>query len=170
MSAATLTAGDTETATGDTGAARNGLTTPITCRRCSGTGFIENTRMVYAGFPGTCFACAGHGVVEGDRVTIAAAKARAEAVRAIITWAIDTAIERGMPRHRALTLSYGIDHLATHAPQRYEAALDSYRNNHPHLFVALIIYTAEAGYFHYGATAMTVTQALAEVGATEQPR
>lgn len=132
---------------------------PVTCRRCSGTGEVAS-RVVHAGVPGTCFTCTGFGMVEGDPATKRAAKARKAAQQAIITTAIAEAVRRGLPHHTATALSYGIDHLHTHHPERYEKALDSHLSGHPGLFKALVVYTAEAGYFHYGATQQSPEQML----------
>jgi hypothetical protein len=137
------------------------LVKPKTCRRCSGKGFVEFGRVVYAGLPQTCFKCAGAGVVESDRATLAAAKARAEATQGIILAAVAALESAGVPRHQAVAVSYGIDHLSINAPERYEAALVSFQNGHAGLVRALWAYTAEAGYLYYGARHLTVAEALA---------
>lgn len=140
------------------------LVKPIKCRRCDGMGDVVS-RVVYAGMPGGCFKCAGTGVVEGDKAAIAATKARSEAVKGIIRFAIDTLVAAGVPNHTAMAVSYGIDHLSINAPERYEAALASYQAGHPGLVRALWAYTAEAGYVRYGTRQLSADDALALIGA-----
>lgn len=140
------------------------LVEPVECRRCDGMGDVVS-RVVHAGMPGGCFACGGEGVVEGDRATIAARKARAKAEHDLRVWAGEAAMTAGMARHRALNLTYGINHLAEHAPERYERALAAYAAGHPGLLAAIVAYTAEAGFLTYGATPLTAERALAEIGA-----
>ena len=138
--------------------------TPIDCRRCRGTGSVPS-RVVHAGFPGCCFKCDGRGIVEGDPAAIAAARRRDDATRTIITDSIAAAKAAGMPHHTATRLSYGISHLATNEPDRYEKALNSHLNRHPRLVPALVAYTAEAGFLHHGARNLTAEEALALIGA-----
>lgn len=141
-------------------AQRTRLVKPVPCRRCSGNGLIEGYSHVRLG---ECFLCRGYGEVEGDPATLAAAKARAAAVQGIITLVIDALVEAGMPRHNAMMASYGLDHLATHSPERYEAALVSYQQGRPGLVRAVVAYTAERGYFRYGARTMTVDEVFASL-------
>lgn len=117
--------------------------------------------VVHAGFPGTCYSCDGRGEVEGDAATIAAAKARSKAVKGIIRHVTAEAERRGLARHNAALLSYGLDHLATHEPARYEAALASFQAGHPRLTEAVVAYTAEAGYLHYGTRKLSADEAVA---------
>lgn len=136
---------------------------PITCSRCKGEGFLMGQMVVFAGVPGGCYKCEGHGVVESDKATIAAAKARQEAIQAMANTAFDALIAGGVPRHRAMAIFTGIDHLRTEAPARYDAALASFAAGHPGLVRALWVYTAEAGFIHYGGRTLTVDEALAEL-------
>lgn len=139
------------------------LVKPVTCSRCKGEGLVTS-RVVFAGAPGGCYRCAGAGVVEGDRATLAAAKARNEAVINMSRTTLEALEAAGVKRHQALNVVYGIDHLATNAPDRYERALASFQAGHPGLVRALWAYTAEQGLVHYGTRALTADEAVALLG------
>jgi hypothetical protein len=133
---------------------------PRLCSRCRGEGLVSS-RVVYAGGPGGCFKCDGWGWVEGDRATIEAAKARTAAMTGMIRDSISALEAAGLTPRYSTDLCYGIDHLATNAPARYESALQSYLAGHPGLARALWAYTAEAGFVHYGTRNLTAAEALA---------
>ena len=122
----------------------------VTCRRCSGTGFVSS-RVAYWGVPGTCFKCDGRGEHEGDRATIRAAKERSE--RRVAAAMI---LHRGDLGHGDLTgapcaevkaarefraaVVWGFDSLEAREPERFVKAVDSVLAGHPTVFEALAAY------------------------------
>jgi hypothetical protein len=128
------------------------LVKPTTCRRCSGTGYV-NSHVHYAGVPGTCFTCAGAGQVEGDRATIAAAKAAAEtraaASRILHTGDVGsgdlsaaTATERLAAREYRAAVVWGWNMLEVHEPARHAKAAASILAGRTDVYAALAAYGA----------------------------
>lgn len=144
------------TATAAIEAATAKLVKPITCRRCTGKGYVAS-HVVYANAPGTCFACDGLGIVEGDRATKAAAKAageaRREAGRLLYTGDVgygdltDAGWElRAEARKFRDAVTYGFNRLEEDDPARFRKAVASVLAGHPAVFAALAAYGAqEAG-------------------------
>lgn len=132
------------------------LVKAVTCRRCTGTGYVAS-HVVVAGAPGTCLACLGDGVVEGDRATIAAAKGRAAARKtaSLKVWSGDLGYgeltdrpldERAAARNFRDAVTYGWSHLEANDTARHDRCVASVNADHPDVFVALAAYALSLGY------------------------
>ena len=126
------------------------LVKPITCRRCSGTGYVKS-HVHFAGAPGGCFKCAGTGIVEGDRATIAAAKARSERNRAARVRAHEgdhghgvmtdaPAKERLRVREERHLAIHGLNLLEEHEPERFVKAVEAILAERMDVYPALVAY------------------------------
>lgn len=105
------------------------LVRPATCRRCSGTGFVDARPNA-----GLCYACSGAGEVESDRAAIAARKARAELRRQLG----HAAFEHSVHAH------YGLNLLEQNEPERLTRAMASFAAGHPGVLAALEAYARAA--------------------------